>query len=99
MDKGAWNDWAAQNVFYVTSLAGVNNFYEAANSFTTGFWSTQPIAGYALGNMNGLLKLCADIAKLLVWSNMIEVPNTLAPVQWGFPGMLDAADAAAAASS
>jgi hypothetical protein len=99
MDGGAWNDWAAQNVFYVTSLNGINNLYEAANSFTVGFLSFEPVAGYALGNINGLLKLSADIAKLLVWSNMIEVPNTLAPVTWGFPGMLTAAEAAAAATS
>ena len=88
MEKGAWNDWAAQQVFYVTSLAGINNLYTAANSFTVGFLSTAPIAGYGLGNLNGLLKLSADIAKLLVWSNMIDVPNTLAPVEWGFPGMI-----------
>jgi len=98
MDKGSWNDWAAQNIFYVTSLAGINNLYIAANSFTVGFLSTAPIAGFGLGNINGLLKLSADIAKLLVWSNMIDVPNTLAPVEWGFPGMITdaAADAATA---
>lgn len=99
MEKGAWNDWGAQNVFYVTSLAGINNMYDAANAFTTGFLSTQPIAGFGAGNINGLLKLAADIAKLLVWSNMIEVPNTLAPVTWGFPGMLTAEEAAAAAAA
>ena len=86
MDKGSWNEWAAQMVFYTTSLRGINKLYEAANSFTVGFASTVPIGGYALGNINGLLKLCADIAGLLTWTNMIEVPNTLAPVTWGFPG-------------
>ena len=97
MDKGAWNDWAAQMVFYVTSLAGINNLYDAGNSFFYGFLSAAPIAGFGFGNIAGLLKLSADIAKLLVWSNMIDVPNTLAPVEWGFPGMVDAAADAATA--
>ena len=76
-------------VFYTSSLKGITALYEAANSFTVGVGSTLPLANFALGNVNGLLKLSADIAELLVWSNMIEVPNTLAPVTWGFPGYTD----------
>lgn len=89
MKGGSWNDWAAQQVYYTSSLKGVNNLYEAANSFTVGFASFIPVASYAAGNINGLLKLCADIVKLLIWSNMVAVPNTLAPVTWGFPGYVD----------
>jgi hypothetical protein len=40
MDKGSWNEWAAQEVYYTTSLKGINNLYEAANSFTVGLGST-----------------------------------------------------------
>jgi hypothetical protein len=89
MKGGSWNEWAAQQVFYTSSLKGVNDLYDAANSFTTGFASVVPIAGYAAGNINGLLKLCIDIVKLLIWSNMVDVENTLAPVTWGFPGFVD----------
>ena len=89
MENGSWNEWAAQQVYYTSSLKGVNDLYEAANSFTVGFASAVPIGGYAAGNINGLLKLCVDIVKLLLWSNMVDVPNTLAPVTWGFPGYTD----------
>lgn len=45
-----------------------------------------PFAGVFQLNINGILKAIADICGLLVWSNMTEVDNTLAPVTWGFPG-------------
>ena len=89
MEGGAWNEWAAQEIYYTTSLKGIFNLYDSANSFTVGLWSTNIFFNYGMGNINGLLKLSADIAGLLVWSNMIEIPNTLAPVVWGFPGYTD----------
>ena len=73
MEKGAWNKWGAQMIYYTTALKGITNLYEASNSMTYGllpFTSFSLIIGWAFGNINNLLKFVADIAGLLVWSNM-----------------------------
>lgn len=74
-------------VYYTTSLRGIGQLYQAANSFTGGIMLYNiPFIGFFQANVNGILKAIVDICGLLVWSNMTEVENTLAPVTWGFPG-------------
>ena len=95
VEKGAWSEWGAQMVFYTSSLKGITALYEAANALPYGIASTIPITGYFGGNIAGMLKLCADIAGLLVWSNMILIETPLAPVTWAFPTYTEGAAAAA----
>lgn len=86
MEKGAWNAWGAQMIYYLTSMKGISNLYEAANAFTYGI-GIVPVLGWATGDINNLLKFIADICGLLVWSNMAAVTNPLVPVEWNFPSI------------
>jgi hypothetical protein len=71
MEKGAWNKWGAQMIYYTTALKGITNLYEASNAMTYGIASfIFPIVSWGGGNFANLFKFVADVCGLLVWSNM-----------------------------
>ena len=75
-----WNDWGAQQVFYSTEMKGIMKIYQEANFAP----DIMPVSFFGLFNLNNILKGMLDACMLLTWTNAINVPNTLAPVEWGF---------------
>ena len=64
-------------------MKGISALYDQAGfmpSFTPFF---------GLFGMSNILKGVLDACNLLTWTNAINVPNPLAPVEWGFVTFTD----------